>query len=151
MVAVPNNKISVSQSWADSLGGLGATLCAIHCALLPILLALVPAIGFGFFASGLFERGFLLFATTVGLGSLGYGYRHHDRRLPFELLASGLLTISAAIWIPPLHASTIAHAVAMTCGGLLIALAHWKNLSLRRTCQGTHAPVMKRRPTRDSV
>ena len=37
-------------AWADRLGAFGAFLCALHCALVPIALALVPALGLGLVA-----------------------------------------------------------------------------------------------------
>src|SRR5690606_22177923 len=36
--------------WADRLGAFGAFLCAAHCALIPLALALLPAMGLGFLA-----------------------------------------------------------------------------------------------------
>jgi hypothetical protein len=120
------------SAWPDSFGSLGALACAIHCAAMPLLLGLLPVLGLGFLASAGFERSFLVFATVLGLGSLWTGYRRHRVALAFALLVPGLLAICAAVWIPAIHESAAAHAIMMTAGGLLIAVAHRTNLSLSR-------------------
>jgi hypothetical protein len=130
MAAIPSANARTPSAWIDSLGSLGAMLCAIHCTALPILLAILPIAGLGLLASGGFERGFLVFAAGLGLGSLWHGYRKHRVLHAFWLLMPGLLAIGAAIGVPTLHASPTAHAIAMTTGGVLIALAHRTNLRL---------------------
>ena len=91
----------------DRLGATGALLCAIHCALLPILIALLPSLGLSAAVAPSFEVGFVLFATLFGLAVLWIG-----------------------ILYPPLHHSVVPHAVAMTFGGTLVGLAHLANLRL---------------------
>jgi hypothetical protein len=136
MAAIPSSANARTPSaWVDTFGSVGALLCAIHCAALPIILAILPIAGLGLLASGGFERGFLVFATGLGLGSLWHGYRKHRALRAFGLLMPGLLAIGAAIWVPILHASPAAHAIGMTSGGMLIALAHWTNLRLTQRSQ----------------
>jgi len=38
-------------AWVDSLGSAGAVFCALHCALLPLLLAVLPTLGLAVLAS----------------------------------------------------------------------------------------------------
>jgi len=135
MIVISTSSNRPLSAWIDSLGGVGALLCAIHCAALPILLAVLPIAGLGLVASGGFERGFLVFAAGLGLGSLWHGHRQHRALRAFGLLVPGLLAIAAAVWIPALHTSPVAHAIVMTAGGVLIALAHWTNLRLSQSAQ----------------
>jgi hypothetical protein len=116
--------------WVDSLGSAGATLCAIHCALLPFALALLPVLGLGILASREFEVGFVLFATTVGIASLWHGYRRHRAYHAMALLIPGLIAVWAGVFAPFLHESVIGHAVAMSIGGTLVAVAHLVNMRL---------------------
>ncbi|HXD83673.1 MAG TPA: MerC domain-containing protein, partial [Rudaea sp.] len=44
---------------ADRLGAAASLLCAVHCAALPFVLALLPALGLGFLANHGFERAFI--------------------------------------------------------------------------------------------
>ena len=116
--------------WVDSLGTVGAFLCAIHCALLPIALVLLPVVGFGFLASPDFEMGFVLFATTLAVTSIWHGYRRHRAYHAMALLIPGLIALWTGILVPALHDVVLAHAVTMSIGGTLVALAHLVNIKL---------------------
>jgi len=41
-----------------------------------------------------------------------------------------LLTVWAGVLLPVIHDNVVSHAVVMTCGGTLIAIAHLMNLKL---------------------
>lgn len=116
-----------TRAWLDRVGATGSLLCAIHCAALPLLLALAPALGAGLANRG-FEIGFIAFASLLGLTSLILGYRRHRVGSAMTLLVPGIALLWAAVFVEALHEQAIAHAVAMACGGALIACAHLLNL-----------------------
>ena len=116
--------------WVDSLGSVGALLCAVHCALLPFALVLLPMVGFGILASPAFERGFVLFATALAVASLWNGHLRHRRYRAMAYLAPGLLALWAGILVPAIHDVVLVHALAMSVGGTLVAVAHLVNLRL---------------------
>ena len=116
--------------WVDSVGSAGAMLCAIHCAALPFALAALPALGLGLLASSGFERGFVTFATALAVASLWQGYRRHRVYRALAFLVPGLLAVWAGVMVPALHEHAVRHAVAMSIGGTLIAVAHLINLRL---------------------
>ena len=116
--------------WVDSLGSAGAVLCAIHCALLPVALVLLPMLSFGVLASSAFESGFVLFATALAVASLWHGYRHHRAYHAFLVLIPGLAALWGGVSIHSWHDSLVAHAVAMSIGGALVGLAHLVNMRL---------------------
>jgi hypothetical protein len=118
--------------WVDSLGMSGAALCAIHCALLPVALDLLPVLGLGFLSSPGFELGFVLVATTLASASLWHGYRHHRAYHAFLWLVPGLILLWSGIFVPALHHPVVAHAITMSVGGSLVALAHLANMRLSR-------------------
>ena len=121
----------------DRLGATGSLLCAIHCALLPLLIALLPSLGIAVWLGDDFERGFVLFATLLGTFTLVWGYRRHRVVRALGLLIAGLAALWAGILYAPLHHAVVAHAVAMTLGGSLVGLAHLANLRLN------HASVLR--------
>ena len=114
----------------DRLGATGSLLCAIHCALLPVLIALLPSLGISAALAPSLEVGFVLFATLFGLAVLVSSYRRHRAERALGLLIPGLLVLWVGILYPPLHDSVLPHAITMTLGGALVAFAHVINLRL---------------------
>lgn len=114
---------------ADRIGATASLLCAVHCAVLPFVLALLPLLGLGFLAGHAFERGFVLFAATLASVALVHGYRRHRRRLPLLLAVPGLILLVAGICVDLDTAITL-HTLMVTSGGTLVACAHLVNLRL---------------------
>jgi len=114
----------------DSFGAFAAVVCAIHCALLPFVLALLPTLGLGVFASHGFEFLYVAFATALAGTSLVQGYRRHRILRALSFAVPGLLIVWTGVLLPAIHDNVVAHAVVMTCGGTLIAIAHLINLRL---------------------
>ena len=118
------------RSLLDRLGATGSLVCALHCALLPILIATLPALGVAAWLGDGFERAFVLFATLLGMFSVVWGYRRHHAVRALGLLVPGLAALWLGAYFTPLHSALIPHAVAMTLGGTLVGLAHLANLRL---------------------
>lgn len=129
-----------SRWWhvADRVGATASFLCAIHCAALPFVLALLPFIGLQFLADHRFERGFVFFACALAFFALITGYRRHQRPLPLMLAIPGLLLLIFGVtWAEGI--SVIVHSVLVTIGGLLVASSHFVNLrSDRRRSHAGH-------------
>jgi hypothetical protein len=73
--------------------GIGASLaCAIHCALLPLLLSSLPLFGINIIHNTGFEVGMILLALSIGSFSLYHGFKkHHHSVLPLSLFVSGII------------------------------------------------------------
>jgi hypothetical protein len=126
----PRLRASRLGRWADKVGSFGAILCAVHCALLPFVLAALPALGLGLLLSRELELGYVAFATILALASLWQGYRRHRVHRALAFLVPGLVAVWCGLGVPALHEALIPHAVTMTLGGTLIAVAHLINLRL---------------------
>lgn len=116
--------------WYDRLGAGVATLCAVHCALLPLAMVFLPALGLEFLASHEFEGFFLAFTTLFAILSVGHSLRAHGRFYAWPLLLAGLAILFAERFIPVIHEHTVLHAITMTTAGTLVAAAHLLNLRL---------------------
>ena len=73
--------------------GIGTSLlCAIHCALLPVILTSLPLFGINIIHNSFFEWGMITIAFLVGCYALVHGYiKHHRSKLPFMIFASGFI------------------------------------------------------------
>ncbi len=130
-----------SRWWqlADRLGATASFLCAIHCAVLPFVIALLPLMGLEFLANHAFERGFVLFAALLATTTLITGHRKHARRLPLMLAVPGVVLLVLGVTVVDLEAHTMVHSVMVTCGGMLVASAHMINLRLTHRCNSACA------------
>lgn len=124
-----NDQTNTSRWWrtADRIGATASFLCAIHCALLPFVLALLPLVGLEFLAGHRFERGFVMFACALALVALIRGFRRHQHPLPLMLAIPGLALLLFGVTVAANY-SVVLHSVLVTCGGLLLASAHFVNL-----------------------
>lgn len=115
----------------DFLGFWLASVCALHCALLPVAFAAVPAGALGALGGGDVDQALVVFAAALGLLTLTAGYRHHRRAGAWPWLVAGLMLLVGGAF-GPWHVHDLAHALVMVSGGLLLATAHWMNLRLTR-------------------
>ncbi len=135
----PPKDMSASHSslrQADRLGFAASLLCAVHCALFPVLLALLPAFGLNLGGWIDIDQAFVVFATLLATTTLTLGYRRHRAFRAWALLLPGLTLVWAGAFTS-LHDHSVTHAVVMTVGGLLLAGAHFWNLRL------THASAVR--------
>jgi len=114
---------------ADRFGATASFLCAVHCALLPLVIAVLPAIGLGFLADHRYERGFIAFASMLALTTLVVGFRRHRQFRAFWFLVPGIVLLFLGIVIDFEHSSTL-HATLVSIGGTLVAISHLTNLRL---------------------
>lgn len=125
-------------SVVDRVGATASLLCAVHCALLPFVLALLPLIGLGFLAGHTFERVFVACAAALATASIIAAYRRHRRPQALMLMVPGILLLLCGI-VVDIDAYVLLHTVAVVCGGILVASAHATNLLLaHRHCATAH-------------
>jgi hypothetical protein len=139
MDSTPTPQTSRWWNLADRVGATASFLCAIHCAALPFVLAILPLLGLSFLADHTFERNFVLFACTLALVALVNGYRRHHRSLPLRLALPGLALLVMGVTFAE-NFSIVLHSVMVTCGGMLVASAHFTNLRFDRQHGHEHGP-----------
>jgi MerC mercury resistance protein len=127
-MSTPRHPTLISRL-ADRFGATASFLCAVHCALLPLVIAALPAIGLSFLANHEFERVFIAFASALAATTLIVGFRRHRRFRAFWFLVPGILLLWAGIAVD-FDRSATAHAVLVSMGGTLVALSHLTNLRL---------------------
>lgn len=129
---------SMTLHKADRVGFAASFLCAIHCALWPWLLALAPAFGLELGGWIDLDQAFVVFASLLGVSTLTLGWRRHRAFHAWALLVPGLVLVWVGAF-SPLHNHSMIHAVIMTIGGLLLAMAHLVNLRLTHSAAAARA------------
>jgi hypothetical protein len=123
---LPERKV---ESAVDRFGALASLLCAIHCALLPLLFGVLPAIGLAFLVGHTFERVFVAFAILLASISLVHGLRTHGSYQAFLFLVPGIVLLVIGLLTGSAHGSYW-HAGLVSVGGTLVAVSHVINQRL---------------------
>ena len=98
------------QPRLDAVGALASGLCAAHCVLVPLAIALMPYAGWQALESTAFDIGFVVFATLFGAIVLGAGTCRHLLRwtAPMYVVGSKNPSSGTAVGVicPPASVST---------------------------------------------
>src|SRR4051794_2545455 len=91
--------MKLNINW-DTLGITTSVACAIHCAVLPLILSSLPVLGIDIIDNVFFEYFMIFLAFVIGSWSLYHGYKkHHHRLLPFVIFATGIvLLLAKQVW-----------------------------------------------------
>jgi hypothetical protein len=116
----------------DALG-IGASLaCAIHCALLPLLLTSASVFGVQLIDNIAFEFTMIGIALCIGLYALYHGYKkHHGNPLSLIIFSVGMTALFAKEYWHNLHLILLLPAV------LCIVVAHYLNYRLLKKAYAT--------------
>jgi len=119
------------SSKLDNIGMTASVLCAIHCAIVPIIITSLPLLGLGFLANPVFEWGMIAFALFIGFYAIGISYfRTHHRLLPLILMILGFAIIIGG----HMFVTGWREGVIVPIGGLTIATAHFFNYRYTGAC-----------------
>ncbi len=113
----------------DQIGVVGSVVCALHCAMAPMLASLLPALGLGVFVGSDLDQAFAVFVGLLGVSTLTLGYRRHKAFHAWLLLVPGIALIWAGSFTS-IHDHSLTHVSVMVAGGLMVAAAHLTNLRL---------------------
>jgi len=130
------------SSHLDFLGFGASFLCAIHCALLPLVLTVGMMGGLSWLANPVVENGFI--ATSLGLAAISlypsFKKKHQrSKALKIAGLGFGLLFFSRLVG----HGDVL-EVITVVVGGLLIAYAHYVNWKLLKTLSSCSSPSIER-------
>lgn len=117
----------------DKAGAAASLTCAIHCAVLPLVITLLPLLGLTFLADERLEWGLLGLSALLGVSSLCLGFREHGRRHALVILAIGLSLIALG-HISEERERGRSAVLVVFLGGSTIALSHLLNRRLCRAC-----------------
>lgn len=125
-----------TSSW-DSLGQVLSALCIAHCVALPLALGFLPTVAAEFLEGEAVHQGLIVFVVVTAVGAFLPGFRLHRRGAVLGLATVALALLVAAAFLLPEEGGElleVAETGLTLGGGLLMAVAHWRNRTLRRTC-----------------
>ncbi len=126
--------MKLKLNW-DALGIATSVACAIHCALLPVLLSSLPIFGINIIHNAFFEWSMIALAFVVGVYSLWHGYNtHHHSFVPIIIFSVGFIFLLLKQIFSQWEYLFLAIAV------LLIISAHFYNYRLchKSKCASPH-------------
>ena len=123
--------IKKSRSIADILGITVSFICAIQCALAPIILSITTIIPtWAHFGHGWLWISFIL---LIASWSIGRGYWKHKNKTVLLFASIGMLLLILGT-IFEQYLSVIFESIIFASGGFLLTIAHWKNYKLEGAC-----------------
>jgi len=118
----------------DAFGIATSVACAIHCAVLPLILSTLPLFGINIIENQGFEFLMIALAFVVGVYALYHGHKkHHHSYYPMVLFAAG---ISLLFIKSMLHSHSL---MLLLPAVSLVVSAHYLNYKLCRVHNHAHA------------
>jgi uncharacterized membrane protein YoaK (UPF0700 family) len=118
----------------DAFGIAASVACAIHCAVLPLILSSLPLFGINIIENQGFEFLMIALAFVVGVYSLYHGRKkHHHSYYPMVIFAAG---ISLLFIKSMLHSHSL---MLLLPAVSLVVIAHYLNYKLCRVHNHAHA------------
>jgi len=126
--------MSFRINW-EAIGISASLICAIHCALMPLLLTSLPLFGVNLIENLWVELSLLGTAFVVGFISLWHGYRrHHHRVITFVVFSIGIALFLAHQLISIEYSGILL----IFPGVIAILSAHYLNYRLCRKANHCH-------------
>lgn len=119
----------------DMIGIGTSVICAIHCALLPLIMTSLPLFGINIIHNLIFEWGMIAIAFVVGSYALFHGYiKHHRSLTPVFIFSTGFILLLLKQVFHEIQFWLLIPAVA------LIISAHYYNYRLchKSKCSSPH-------------
>ncbi len=116
----------------DILGMLLSFACAVHCALVPLVLMFGAMTGLQFLADPMIEHTVIFGSMLIAAASLIPHYFHHKRKEVLIVATTGF----ALIFIGHSLGMAWLHTILMVTGGTAVAFSHLLNL---KYCKKIHA------------
>jgi hypothetical protein len=126
--------MKIKLNW-DALGIATSIACAIHCAILPIIITTLPVFGINIVNNMAFEWSMIALAFVVGSYALFHGYHvHHRSFVPLILFAVGFMFLILKQFFHQFEYFFLIPAV------ILIVSAHYYNYRLcyKSKCASPH-------------
>ncbi len=129
--------ITSNRGGMDRVATVSSAVCAVHCAVSPMLLPLLP-VALGHYVGPGLEVGFVVAAILLGVVSLGHSYRAlHRNRRPLSAFVIGITMLMASKMLG--EATRWLELPAVVVGASCVMMAHLMNLRMSRSASAPGA------------
>ncbi|SHH25436.1 MerC domain-containing protein [Ferrimonas marina] len=128
----------VGQALLDKMAIGVSVVCALHCAVMPIVLATFPALAILPMEDETFHKLLVLFVIPSSIIALLLGCRRHKDRWVLLGGVVGLLALVLTALFGHDLLGEMGEKVATVIAALVLASAHWRNFSLCRARACAH-------------
>jgi hypothetical protein len=87
------NKAFTNLHYIDRLGASVSFVCAVHCAVTPFAVTILPLVGLSFLTNALVERVVLAVSLLLATASVCWGVRFHKQRRILMIFGAALFLI----------------------------------------------------------
>lgn len=128
---------SSTQLLLDKFSIGTSAVCAIHCAAMPIVLALFPTLSFLPAEEHTFHLALVFLIVPMSLVAGFLGCRQHKDRIVLSSIVIGLLLLVLTAVFGHDVVGETGEKVATVIATFILAFAHWRNFSLckKRECE----------------
>jgi len=117
---------------SNRIGAWASIICAVHCALTPLLFSVLPLLGLEFLHSHVFE----IVLMTAGLGFGSYGILrafllHHRAFLPLALFIVGAGMVCIGLFL----SNELWEMILVPSGAVLVGVAQVVNIQKCKSCR----------------
>lgn len=112
-----------AQKWLDRSALGVSALCLLHCLLVPIAVAVAPALGWHIWHEDHLHLWFLMAAVPISVFGLWLGFHGHRRWNLLFLGALGLGLMYAGL----MGGASLEGTLVTVAGVAIVSLAHWQN------------------------
>jgi hypothetical protein len=118
----------------DKLGIAASIACAIHCAVLPLIMTSLPILGINIINNFWFEIAMITLALGIGIYSLTHGFKqHHHQVFPILIFSVGMLLL---ILKQVFHQYQTWLLIPAVCLIITAHLINYKQCRVTNACQG---------------
>lgn len=121
----------------DNLGMAASTICLIHCLAMPVIITILPIMGWQFLESKNAHYVLACFVFAFALFAIVPGYIKHKRASIFWCMIAGLSLVLTATFVCGRLLPETIELPLITAGNLILVATHWQNRKLS-TCQHSH-------------
>lgn len=123
-----------SNNAIDTMGIAASSVCMVHCALMPVVISLLPMVGAGWLEHDWTHKILAFLVLSLALSSVVPAYLRHRTNSVLFAMAAGLSLVLFATFACGHIIHECYEVPLISIGNILVVAAHLRNRAVLRTC-----------------